>query len=416
MRRNIQPVLAGVVSATVGFAGTFAVVLSGLRAVGADPGQAASGLLAASIASGAAAVVLGLKHRIPISIAWSTPGAALLVATGAVVGGFAAAVGAFLVTGALIVAAGLFPPLGRAIAAIPKPIAAAMLAGVLLELCIAPVRATVDMPLLAAPIVAVWAVLGRFARTWAVPAALATAVIVIVLQAPGSLSEAAAAPEIALTAPAFTVEAMISIALPLFVVTMASQNVPGMAVLQGYGYAPPLRGVLIGTGVATAAAAAFGSHAVNAAAITAALTAGPDAHPDPRRRWIASVTGGVGMIVLGLGASAVTAFAVNAPPLLIEAVAGLALLGALGSAVGSAVADADRRTAAVVTFAVTASGVSLLGVGAAFWGLLAGVLMLALRPRTAAEPPSTPQGIQHENHRDHDGPWHRTGPYPRDAS
>lgn len=383
MTRNMQPVLAGVVTAVVGFASTFAVVLAGLRGVGADSRQAASGLLAVSIAGGVTAVVLGLRHRVPISIAWSTPGAALLVATGAVDGGFPAAAGAFLVTGALIVTAGLLPPLGRAIAAIPKPIAAAMLAGVLLDLCIAPVRAVVDMPLLAAPILLVWAVLGRFARAWAVPAALAAAVVVILLRTPDTLAGAAAAPGIAFTAPIFTVEAMISIALPLFVVTMASQNVPGMAVLHGHGYTPPLRGVLLGTGLATSVAAPFGSHAVNLAAITAALVAGPDAHPDPRRRWIASVTSGIGMITLGLGASAVTAFALSSPPILIEAVAGLALLGALKSAVASAVADTGKRMAAVVTFAVTASGVAVLGVGAAFWGLLAGMLILALRPRAA---------------------------------
>lgn len=390
MGRVLQPVLAGVVTAVVGFASTFAVVLAGLRAVGADSRQAASGLLAVCVAAGVTAIALGLRHRLPISIAWSTPGAALLAATGAVDGGFAAAVGAFLVTGVLIVAAGLFPALGRAIAAIPRPVAAAMLAGVLLDLCVAPVRALVDAPLLAAPIVLVWVVLNRFAKAWAVPAALAVTVLVIVLDAPGALrGAAAAAPEVVFTAPAFTWQAMVSLAVPLFLVTMASQNVPGMAVLQGYGYTPPLRGVLLGTGVATAVAAPFGSHAVNLAAITAALAAGPDAHPDPRRRWIASVTAGAGMITLGLGASAATAFVLSSPPLLIEAVAGLALLGALGSALASAVAEADGREAAVVTFVVTASGVALLGVGAAFWGLLAGGLMLALRPRSGTPRPST---------------------------
>ncbi len=390
MGRVVQPVVAGVVTAVVGFASTFAVVLAGLRAVGADERQAASGLLAGCVAAGATAVVLGLRHRIPISIAWSTPGAALLAATGAVDGGFAAAVGAFLVTGALIIAAGLFPALGRAIAAIPRPIAAAMLAGVLLSLCLAPVRALVDVPLLAIPVVLVWAVLSRFARSWAVPAALVTAVVVIALDAPGALRGAAVAPEVALTAPVFTWQALVSLALPLFLVTMASQNVPGMAVLQGYGYTPPLRGILLGTGVATAVAAPFGSHAVNLAAITAALAAGPDAHPDPRRRWIASVTAGIGMITLGLGAGAATSFVLGSPPVLIEAVAGLALLGALGSALASAVAEERGREAAVVTFAVTASGVVVLGVGAAFWGLLAGGLMLALRRAPAPPAPRTP--------------------------
>lgn len=391
MGRVVQPVLAGVVTAVVGFASTFAVVLAGLRAVGADERQAASGLLAVCVAAGATAIVLGLRHRIPISIAWSTPGAALLAATGSVAGGFAAAVGAFLITGALIIAAGLFPALGRAIAAIPRPIAAAMLAGVLLNLCLAPVRALVDVPLLAIPVVLVWAVLSRFARSWAVPVALVTTVVVIALDAPEALRGAAAAPGVVLTAPVFTWPALVSLALPLFLVTMASQNVPGMAVLQGYGYTPPLRGILLGTGAATAVAAPFGSHAVNLAAITAALAAGPDAHPDPKRRWIASVTAGAGMIALGLGAGAATAFVLGSPPVLIEAVAGLALLGALGSALAAAVAEERGREAAVVTFAVTASGVVLLGVGAAFWGLLAGGLMLALRPGTPPPTQRTPE-------------------------
>jgi benzoate membrane transport protein len=177
---------------------------------------------------------------------------------------------------------------------------------------------------------------------------------------------------------------MVSLALPLFLVTMASQNVPGMAVLSGFGYRPALRPILVSTGLASAVAAPLGGHAVNLAAITAALAASPDAEPDPSRRWIASVTAGVGMLVLGLGAGLATAFVLLAPPVLIEAVAGLALLGALAAALVAAVAEPSQREAAIVTFAVTASGVSVLGIGAAFWGLLAGGLMLLVRPRLSA--------------------------------
>ncbi|MGC4804940.1 benzoate/H(+) symporter BenE family transporter [Micromonospora sp. DT233] len=391
----LQPVLAGVVTALVGFASSFTVVLAGLRAVGADERQAASGLLAVSVLSGLCAVWLGLRHRLPMAVAWSTPGAALLVATGPVSGGWSAAVGAFVVCGALIVAAGLFPALGRAVAAIPGPIASAMLAGVLLPLCTAPVRALVEVPRLAVPVVLTWLLLHRFARRWAVPAALAVAVAAIAFTTPGGIDARGFRPVFALTAPAFTIPAVIGLALPLFLVTMAAQNVPGMAVLRGYGYRPPLGSALRVTGLASALGAPVGGHAVNLAAITAALAAGPDAHPDPERRWVASVTAGVGMALLGLGAGLATALVLLSPPVLVEAVAGLALLAALAGAVSAAVTDPEAREAAVVTFVVTASGVSLLGVGGAFWGLLAGWLMLLIfRRRPIQAQTQTPAQAQ----------------------
>ncbi len=341
MNRLLQPVLAGVVTALVGFASSFAVVLAGLRAMGADQAQAASGLLALCVAAGATAIWFGLRLRIPVSVAWSTPGAALLVSTGAVEGGFPAAVGAFAVCGVLLTVAGLFPPLGRWIASIPAPIAGAMLAGVLLNLCVAPVRALAEVPAVAAPVVLTWALLSRFARIWAVPGALLAAVAAIALTGPG-LGAVDARPVVELTAPSWSAPAMVGVALPLFLVTMAAQNVPGMAVLAGYGYRPPLRTVLAGTGTASALAAPFGGHAVNLAAITAALAAGPDAGPDTGRRWIASVTAGISMIVLGVGAGLATALVLLSPPVLVEAVAGLALLGALASAITAAVAEPDR--------------------------------------------------------------------------
>lgn len=388
---RLQPVLAGIVTALVGFSSAFAVVLTGLRAAGADERQAASGLLVLCLASGLVALVLGLRHRIPISIAWSTPGAALLISSGTPAGGFPAAVGAFLVCGVLVVVAGLVPAVGRLIALIPVPIASAMLAGVLVELCLAPVRAVAEVPLLAAPVVAVWAIVGRFARTWAVPAALAVAAGAIALTAPG-LGAVAVAPALVWTTPTFDAATVVGLGLPLFLVTMASQNVPGAAVLAQFGYRAPMRPILTGTGLATLACAPFGGHAVNLAAISAALAAGPDAHPDPRRRWIASVTAGAGLAALGLGAGLATALLVLSPPVLIEAVAGLALLGALAAALSSAVSEPGSREAAAITFVVTAAGIGFLGVGAAFWGLLAGVGMSLLhRRRARAEVVSSPR-------------------------
>jgi benzoate membrane transport protein len=388
---RLQPVLAGVVAALVGFAGSFAVVLTGLRAAGADERQAASGLLALCLACGLVALVLGMRHRIPVSIAWSTPGAALLISTGAPPGGFPAAVGAFLLCGTLVVVAGLVPAVGRLIALLPVPIASAMLAGVLVQLCIAPVRALAEVPLLAAPVIAVWALVGRFSRTWAVPAALVAAAVAIGLTGPG-LGDVALAPTLVWTTPTFDVATLAGVGIPLFLVTMASQNLPGAAVLAQYGYRAPMRPALAATGAATIVAAPFGGHAVNLAAISAALAAGPDAHPDPDRRWIASVTAGAALAVLGLGAGLATALMALSPPVLIEAVAGLALLGALAGALSSAVSEPDRREAAAITFVVTAAGVGLLGIGAAFWGLLAGTGMSVLhRQRTRADAVTSPR-------------------------
>ncbi|MEV0581402.1 benzoate/H(+) symporter BenE family transporter [Nonomuraea sp. NPDC050310] len=383
---RLQPLIAGLVTAVVGFASSFAVVLAGLRAAGADERQAASGLMALCVSVGVVAILLGLWLRMPISIAWSTPGAALLLTTPNT--DFAAAVGAFVVCGVLIVLAGFFPPLGRLIGAIPKPIASAMLGGVLLKLCLAPVAGLTQAPLLTVPVILVWALLYRVARTLAVPGALVAAIAAIALTTEG-LGTLDPWPPVEFTAPVFDLAAVAGIGVPLFLVTMASQNVPGMAVLSGFGYHPPLRPVLLATGAASVAGAAFGGHAINLAAITAALAAGPDASPDPGRRWIASVTAGASMIVLGLLSGLAAALIVLSPPVLIEAVAGLALLGAMSNAVLEGFRQAEGREAAVVTFVVTFSGLSYLGIGSAFWGLLAGGLMhLLLRPQPASEPAS----------------------------
>lgn len=373
-----QPILAGLVAAFVGFASSFTVVLAGLQAVGATTEQAASALFALCVAIGLLSAVLSARTRMPVSVAWSTPGAALLVATGPAEGGFAAAVGAFAVCGALLALAGTWRALERLIARIPVAIAAAMLAAVVFELCLAPVRAAVELPALAAPVIVTWALLSRVAKVWAVPAALAVAIAAVLVDRPVRLT-GDLLPHPVLIAPEFTVGAIVSIALPLFVVTMASQNVTGMGVLATFGYRPPLRPLLVGTGLGTVAAAPFGGHAVNLAAITAAMMAGPDAEPDPRRRWVAPVASGVAYGVLAVSAGVAVAFVAAAPALLVEAVAGLALLGVLGAALTGAMAEEGHREAAVVTFVVGASGITAAGIGAPFWGLVTGLLLAGLR-------------------------------------
>jgi benzoate membrane transport protein len=387
-----QPVSAGLVTALVGFAGAFTVVLAGLRGAGATAEQAASGLLALCVTMGSCAIVLGLRTRMPVAIAWSTPGAALLASSGPPDGGWPAAVGAFVVCGLLLVLTGFWRPLGRAIAAIPAPLAAAMLAGVLLPLCLAPARAVAELPWQGLPVVLVWAALSLTARRWAVPGALVAAAVVVAADPAGPAPSARdLVPVIELTAPAFDLGALVGLALPLFLVTMASQNVPGMSVLASFGFRPDLRPILLGTGAATIAGAPLGGHAVNLAAITAALAAGPEAGPDPARRWIASVVAGGAHIAMGLGAGAVTALVATAPALLVEAVAGIALLGALASALSTAVGSAAHRDAAIVCLVVSASGITVLGISAPFWGLVAGLALWAAGRRAAGGPGAAPE-------------------------
>jgi benzoate membrane transport protein len=300
----IQPISAGLLAAIVGFASTFAVVLQALIAVGASQAQAASGLLALLVVKSVVAILLSVRWRMPISIAWSTPGTALLIATGLPEGGFPAAVGAFLVASGLVVAAGLWGPFGRAVASIPVPLASAMLAGVLLDLCLAPVRAVGALPALALPVVIAWALAWRFARPYAIPLAVLVTAIMVVFATPlpaGALADLWPRP--IFVAPRFELSALVSISVPLFIVTMASQNIPGLAVLNLNGYRPAVGPIFVATGAASAIISLFGGHLVNLAAITAALCAGPDAHPDPSRRWVAAVTAGASYVALGMTAT-----------------------------------------------------------------------------------------------------------------
>lgn len=328
---------------------------------------------------GLGCLLFSLRLRIPVTMAWSTPGAALLAGAVAPDGGYATAVGAFLLAGALYLLTGLFSPLARLVRAIPLALANAMLAGVLLVLCVEPFRALADEPAAVAPVLATWLVLMRVARRWAVPGAFAAAVLVIV--ATGSLEGLTAsdvAPQLTWTTPGFDAATALAIGLPLYLVTMTSQNIPGAAVLASFGYDAPLRPALFYSGAATMATAGLGGYSINLAAISAALAAGPSAHPDPRKRWVAGVSTGATYLALGPLAATVAAVAVAAPPGLIAAVAGVALLGTFGSAASAALGDEEHREAAALTFVVAASGVAVLGVGAAFWSLVAGGLYLLL--------------------------------------
>jgi benzoate membrane transport protein len=362
----------------VGSSSSFVVVLAGLTAVGASPAEAASGLLALFVTQALGMLWLSVRHRTPLTLAWSTPGAALLVSTGAVAGGWAAAVGAFVVTGVLILATGLIPRLGDLIARIPPALARGMLAGVLLPICLAPVTAVVDEPWLVGPVVVTWLVMQALSRRWAVPAALLVALVVVVIEAGSSVPAGDLLPALTWTTPHWTVAAVVSIALPLYIVTMASQNVPGVAVMSSHGYDVPWRETMTVTGVGTVLGAPFGGHAINLAAITAALAAGPTAGRDLSRRWIASATAAACYLVLAAAASALSALVDAAPGGVIQAAAGLALLGTLATSLSEALADPSERESAVVTFLIAASGITVLGIGAAFWALVAGLVVRAV--------------------------------------
>ncbi len=375
--------LAGVVTAIVGFTSSFAVVLAGLQSMGASPEESASGLLVLSVLMGLCCLGLTLWSRLPITVAWSTPGAALLATAVAPAGGFAAAVGAFVVTGVLLALTGFVPALGALVRRIPSAVASAMLAGVLLALCLAPFRDLPTSPVAIGSVLVTWAVLARLAPRWAVPGSLAAALVVMAIDGTFAAADwSSAAPSLVLVAPAFSWQAMVSIAVPLYLVTMTSQNIPGVTVMASLGYRVPWRASLGTTGLATIAAAPFGGHALNLAAISAALAAGPEAGRDPARRWVASAVAGGGYVVLGLAVGVVATIAAAAPPGVFAAIAAVGLLSSLVGSMQQALADAELRIPAVVTLVVAVSGLTVAGIGSAFWALVAGCsLSLLLRRR-----------------------------------
>jgi benzoate membrane transport protein len=365
----------GLLVALVGYASSVAIVIKGLLAVGATVEQVACALVVLGFALGIVAIALCWWLRMPISIAWSTPGMALLATTGAVAGGFPAAVAAFIAVGALIMLTGMWTPLGRLVASIPKPIASAMLAGILLKLCLAPFLALATLPWLAGAVLLTWLVFLRLARGYAVPAAVVVALVGMSFDRPfAGIAPADLVPHLSVVTPVFTWEAMVNIALPLFIVTMAGQNLPGLAVLAVYDYRPPVAPMLLSTGAASALGALFGMPTINLAAITAALCAGPDAHPDPARRYIAGIVAGIGYMCFAALAGVAALLVARSPPVLIEAVAGLALISAFGGAMLSAVQDEAERLPGLITFLVTASGLTFFGIGPAFWGLVLGLI------------------------------------------
>lgn len=362
---------AALVAALVGYGSTIALVLAAAAALGATEAQTASWVLAICLGKAVGSAFLSWRSRVPVILAWSTPGAALVAATEGIT--MPEAVGAFLLAGLLIALTGALKPLGRAVALIPDGIAGGMLAGVLLPFCLKLAGAAEALPLLVLPAIAVFALVRLWNPALAVLAALAGASAL-------AFAGEATMPELPLTLPTLTFippaldpTVLIGLGLPLYLVTMASQNLPGFAVLRAAGYEPPVRSALTVTGGLSALTAPFGAHTVSMAAITAAICLGDEVHPDRSRRWIVGLVYAAVWVGLGLFGPAILACIAALPPALVTALVGLALLGPLTGALTAAFAHPEQRFAAVVTLTVTGSGVAMAGIGAAFWGLAAGL-------------------------------------------
>ncbi|GGH56683.1 benzoate/H(+) symporter BenE family transporter [Frigidibacter albus] len=369
---------AALVAALVGYGSTIALLLAAAQAVGATPEQTGSWIFAICLAKAAGSAFLSLRARMPIVLAWSTPGAALVAASQGL--SMAEAVAAFLFAGLLIALTGALRPLGRMIAALPDAVAAAMLAGVLLPFCLKVPGHAAALPALILPVVAVFLAVRLFSPAQAVLAALATGLILSF-----ALPGAAALPDLSFTlprltfiAPDFDIGALIGLGLPLYLVTMASQNLPGFAVLRAAGYTPPVRPALVVTGGLSALTALAGAHTISMAAITAAICLGEDVHPDRAQRWKVGLVYAAIWVVLGLFGPVILTLIGAMPAALVATIAGLALIAPFLGAASAAFAAVETRFAAGTTLIVTASGVAVFGIGAAFWGLIAGLLVHAL--------------------------------------
>jgi benzoate membrane transport protein len=367
---------AALVATLVGYGSTIALVLAAAAAVGADAAQTASWVAAVSVAKGLGSAVLSWGTRVPVVLAWSTPGAALIAATSGI--DIHDAVGAFIVAGGLIALTGAVPALSRAISALPPAVAAAMLAGVLLPFVMAVARDAAALPALILPLIAIFLVVRLVNPLYATLATLAAGLALAFTLSGGPPSTSFDPLPFTFIMPDFDPAVLLGLGVPLYLVTMASQNLPGFAVLRATGYTPPVRPALLVTGGGSALAALWGAHTFNMAAITAAICLDSSTEPDPSRRWRVGVVYGAFWVALGLLGSLILPAILAMPPEIVATVAGLALIAPLIGAAAQAFEPPATRFAAAVTFATTASGVAAFGIGAAFWGLLAGLAIMGL--------------------------------------
>jgi len=377
---SLPAVVAGFVAVLVGFTSSVAIVFQAAQAFGATPAQTASWMWALGLGMGGTSIVLSLWARQPVLTAWSTPGAALLAATSGIT--MPEAIGAFLVTGGLIVVAGATGWFERIMDRIPVAVASALLAGVLARFGLDAVLAARSAPLLVGVMALTYLAARRWWPRYAVPLVLVAGVAVAAAQGQlhlGSVAWDWARP--VFTAPTFSMAALVGVALPLFLVTMASQNLPGVVAQRASGYDAPISRSITVTGAATVLLAPFGGYALNLAAITAAICMGREAHEDPARRYTAAVMAGLFYVAIGLAGGAVVGLLTAFPRELVAAVAGLALLGTIATGLAHALKEEAHRDAAIVTFLVTLSGLTVLGIGSAFWGVMAGAAALGFGRR-----------------------------------
>lgn len=375
---SLSAFTAGFVAVLVGFTSSVALVFQAAQAFGATPAQITSWMWALGLGVGLCCLVPSLLLRKPVMVAWSTPGAAVLASAG-MAGSFTMpeAVGAFLVCAALITLCGVTGWFEKLMDRIPMEIAAALLAGVLARFGLQAFGAAQTALGMVLVMLAAYLLGRRLLPRYAVVLTLLAGVAWAA--ALGRMEWSRVQWELALpvfTAPQFTWQAFVSLALPLFVVTMASQNMPGVAVIRATGYALPVSRLVSMTGIATLLLAPFGGYALNFSAITAAICMGPEAHEDKSRRYTAAVVCGAIYLVIGIFGAVVTGLLTAFPPELVLAIAGLALLGSIGGGLASALKEETNREAALITFLVTLSGVVIAGVGSAFWGVAAGVVAL----------------------------------------
>ncbi|HEX4509220.1 MAG TPA: benzoate/H(+) symporter BenE family transporter [Burkholderiaceae bacterium] len=383
---SLSAIVAGLIVVLVGFTSSIAIIFQAAQAVGATPAQATSWIWALGVGTGITSIALSWRYRQPVLTAWSTPGAALLAAGHGV--GLAQATGAFVVSAVLITLAGASGAFERVMGRVPVAIAAALLAGVLTRFGLDAALAARDDPLIVG-VMAFAFLLGR--RAWprfAIPGVLLAGVAVAALAGRISLSAVPwgwARP--VWVTPEFSLATAVSLGLPLFIVTMASQNLPGVAAQRAAGLTAPISPIIATTGIASLVLAPFGSFGLNLAAITAAICMGPEAHEDPRRRYIAPIAAGAFYLAIGLAGGAVVGLLGALPRALVIGVAGLALVGTIAGALAAALAVERHRDAALITFLVTLSGLTLGGIGAPLWGVAAGALALAVQHWRA--PPSS---------------------------
>ncbi|MEQ1594308.1 MAG: benzoate/H(+) symporter BenE family transporter [Casimicrobium sp.] len=381
---SLSAVVTGFVVVLVGFTSTGALVFQAALSLGATQAQVNSWMWALGIGMGLASIIPSLIYKKPVVAAWSTPGAAL-IATSAAGVTMPEAIGAFVVCAALIILAGATKAFERLMSRIPMAIASAMLAGVLLRFGLETFSSMKTAPALVGTMFAAHLLGRRLWPRYGVVGVLAVGVLLAAFA--GSLKWSAVSVEWATpvwVTPAFSLSTIIGLGLPLFMVTMASQNMPGVAVMRAAGYETPVSPMITTTGIINVLLAPFGAFALNLAAITAAIAMGPEAHEDKDKRYTAAVMAGVFYVLIGLFGAVVGGLFAAFPRELIVALAGLALMSTIATGLAGALRDEINREAAIITFLVTASGVSLFAVGSAFWGLLAGVVaMLVLTRRTA---------------------------------